>query len=146
MNEALNFHQAAQIVAAMKRKPVSKIDVEHEDFGTAKQWVIGDDDLEFVAFAGVWAEAKYNRKLVDPENFYTGMPNDDNDSIMLASMPLEERREKWPVWAKELEGYWGEIRQVSKQIILDVERPEVDGEKIVVTPTEPTPMPNNNPE
>ena len=60
MNEALNYHQAAQVVAAMKRKPVGKIKVEHEDCGTAKQGVIGDDDLEFVAFAGVWAEAIFN--------------------------------------------------------------------------------------
>ena len=137
MNEALNYHQAAQVVAAMKRKPIGKIEVEHEDFGTAKQWVIGDDDLEFVAFAGVWAEAKYNRQAIDPEDFYIGMPNEDYDSTLLASMPLAERREKWPKWAAELEGYWDEIKQVSKQVVLDVERPEpteenVEPEDIVV--------------
>ena len=124
MGRAEDFHQAAQVVAAMKREPESKIEVEHEEFGTVLQWVLSEDDREFVAFAGVWAEARVNRSKVLPEDFYIGMPSEDEDSILLANMSLEERQTNFPKWGAELEGYWDEIRNMSTNIFYGVAETE----------------------
>ena len=115
--DAYAMHEAAQVVATLKRKPVEKIKVETGEFESVTQWVLAPEDIEFVAFAGVWAEAKAKRQKLDAQSFKPDV--NDPDGAILANMSQADRVAKWPVWSDELESYWKQIVQTSGKLFYD---------------------------